>query len=182
MKHFWLLTAILLTACVPAFAQNSVKIGGTVTDDNGNPIELVTIRLEGTAIGTVSNLKGRYSLKFESRDSVTVIFSMVGYQTRKRKLANPKGNISLNVVLPPMDFELGEVNVTERRRQTGTIQQIETEGNRLMPDASGGSIESVIATQAGVSNNNELSSQYSVRGGSFDENMVYVNGRGIYRI
>ena len=96
MKHFWLLTAILLTACVPAFAQNSVKIGGTVTDDNGNPIELVTIRLEGTAIGTVSNLKGRYSLKFESRDSVTVIFSMVGYQTRKRKLANPKGNISLN--------------------------------------------------------------------------------------
>ena len=58
MKHFWLLTAILLTACVPAFAQNSVKIGGTVTDDNGNPIELVTIRLEGTAIGTVSNLKG----------------------------------------------------------------------------------------------------------------------------
>ena len=181
MKHFWLLTAILLTACVPAFAQNSVKIGGTVTDDNGNPIELVTIRLEGTAIGTVSNLKGRYSLKFESRDSVTVIFSMVGYQTRKRKLANPKGNISLNVVLPPMDFELGEVNVTERRRQTGTIQQIETEGNRLMPDASGGSIESVIATQAGVSNNNELSSQYSVRGGSFDENMVYVNGIEIYR-
>ncbi len=181
MKHFWLLTAILLTACVPAFAQNSVKIGGTVTDDNGNPIELVTIRLEGTAIGTVSNLKGRYSLKFENRDSVTVIFSMLGYQTRKRKLVNPKGNISLNVVLPPMDFELGEVSVTERRRQTGTIQQIETEGNRLMPDASGGSIESVIATQAGVSNNNELSSQYNVRGGSFDENMVYVNGIEIYR-
>ena len=106
---------------------------------------------------------------------------MLGYQTRKRKLVNPKGNISLNVVLPPMDFELGEVSVTERRRQTGTIQQIETEGNRLMPDASGGSIESVIATQAGVSNNNELSSQYNVRGGSFDENMVYVNGIEIYR-
>ena len=68
-----------------------------------------------------------------------------------------------------------------RRRQTGTIQQIETKQNRLAPDASGGSIEAVIATQAGVSSNNELSSQYNVRGGSFDENMVYVNGIEIYR-
>lgn len=80
-----------------------------------------------------------------------------------------------------MNFELGEVSVTERRRQTGTIQQIETKQNRLAPDASGGSIEAVIATQAGVSSNNELSSQYNVRGGSFDENMVYVNGIEIYR-
>ena len=137
--------------------------------------------MEGTAIGTVSNLKGRYSLKFESRDSVTVIFSMLGYQTRKRKLVRPQGNISLNITLPPMNFELGEVSVTERRRQTGTIQQIETKQNRPAPDASGGSIEAVIATQAGVSSNNELSSQYNVRGGSFDENMVYVNGIEIYR-
>lgn len=181
MKHFWLLTALIILFSTPALAQKTVKIGGTVTDENGNPIELATIRLEGTAIGTVSNLKGRYSLKFESRDSVTVIFSMLGYQTRKRKLVRPQGNISLNITLPPMNFELGEVSVTERRRQTGTIQQIETKQNRLAPDASGGSIEAVIATQAGVSSNNELSSQYNVRGGSFDENMVYVNGIEIYR-
>lgn len=181
MRHFWLLTALIILFSTPALAQKTVKIGGTVTDENGNPIELATIRLEGTAIGTVSNLKGRYSLKFESRDSVTVIFSMLGYQTRKRKLVRPQGNISLNITLPPMNFELGEVSVTERRRQTGTIQQIETKQNRLAPDASGGSIEAVIATQAGVSSNNELSSQYNVRGGSFDENMVYVNGIEIYR-
>lgn len=181
MRHFWLLTSLIILFSTPALAQKTVKIGGTVTDENGNPIELATIRLEGTAIGTVSNLKGRYSLKFESRDSVTVIFSMLGYQTRKRKLVRPQGNISLNITLPPMNFELGEVSVTERRRQTGTIQQIETKQNRLAPDASGGSIEAVIATQAGVSSNNELSSQYNVRGGSFDENMVYVNGIEIYR-
>ncbi len=181
MRHFWLLTSLIILFSTPALAQKAVKIGGTVTDENGNPIELATIRLEGTAISTVSNLKGRYSLKFESRDSVTVIFSMLGYQTRKRKLVRPQGNISLNITLPPMNFELGEVSVTERRRQTGTIQQIETKQNRLAPDASGGSIEAVIATQAGVSSNNELSSQYNVRGGSFDENMVYVNGIEIYR-
>ena len=167
MRHFWLLTSLIILFSTSALAQKAVKIGGTVTDENGNPIELATIRLEGTAIGTVSNLKGRYSLKFESRDSVTVIFSMLGYQTRKRKLVCPQGNISLNITLPPMNFELGEVSVTERRRQTGTIQQIETKQTRLAPDASGGSIEAVIATQAGVSSNNELSSQYNVRGGIF---------------
>ena len=117
MRHFWLLTSLIILFSTPALAQKTVKIGGTVTDENGNPIELATIRLEGTAIGTVSNLKGRYSLKFESRDSVTVIFSMLGYQTRKRKLVCPQGNISLNITLPPMNFELGEVSVTERRRQ-----------------------------------------------------------------
>lgn len=115
MRHFWLLTSLIILFSTPALAQKTVKIGGTVTDENGNPIELATIRLEGTAIGTVSNLKGRYSLKFESRDSVTVIFSMLGYQTRKRKLVRPQGNISLNITLPPMNFELGEVSVTDRR-------------------------------------------------------------------
>lgn len=181
MKHIWILTTFMFMFCTPAFAQSFAKIGGTITDDNGDPVELATIRLEGTAIGTVSNLKGKYSLRFESQDSVTVVFSMVGHQTRKRKLFKPKGNISLNIILPHADFELSEVSITERRRQTGTIQQIDTKQNRLAPDASGGSIESVIATQAGVSSNNELSSQYNVRGGSFDENMVYVNGIEIYR-
>lgn len=181
MRHHWLLILLTLLSPVPALAQTMVKIGGTVTDENGNPIELAAIRLEGTAIGTVSNLKGRYSLKFESRDSVTVVFSMLGYQTRKRKLTRPQGNISLNITLPPMDFALGEVSVTERRRQTGTLQQIEPGQSRLAPDASGSGIEALIATQAGVSSNNELSSQYNVRGGSFDENMVYVNGIEVYR-
>lgn len=162
-------------------AQEAVKIGGTVTDVNGSPIELATVRIEGTAIGTVTNLKGRYSLKFTSRDSVTVVFSMLGYQTRKRLLLKPKGNLRLNMTLTVTDYELGEVSVSGQRRQTGTVQQLDMAGHSLAPDPSGGNIEALLATQAGVSNNNELSSQYNVRGGSFDENMVYVNGMEIYR-
>lgn len=166
---------------VAATAQQRVKIGGTITDENGDPIELATVRIEGSVSGTVSNLKGRYSLSFQSQDTVVVIFSMIGYQTRKRTLTSPKGNISINMTLPSLNFELGEVTITEQQRQTGTIQKINADANRLMPDATGGSIESIIATQAGVSSNNELSSQYNVRGGSYDENLVYVNGIEIYR-
>lgn len=158
-----------------------VKIGGTITDEHGSPIELATVRLEGTATGAVSDLKGRYSFTFQAADSVVVVYSMIGYQTRKRTLKNPKGNISLNMMLPPAEFELGEVVVTEHQRQTGTVQRIDAGAGRLMPDATGGSVEAVLATQAGVSSNNELSSQYNVRGGSFDENMVYVNGIEVYR-
>ena len=182
MLYMFAISLVLLLSGTPQlWAQQKVKIGGTITDEAGSPIELATIRLEGTAIGTVSNLKGRYSLTFQSQDSVVVIFSMLGYQTRKRTLVNPKGNISINMVLPSSLYELGEVTITERQRQTGATQQININENRLMPDASGSGIEAIIATQAGVSSTNELSSQYNVRGGSFDENMVYVNGIEIYR-
>lgn len=180
MKYRLSIIYLLLLFTLPVLAQQ-VKIGGVISDENGDPIELATVRIEGTATGTVSNLKGKYSLKFSSRDTVTLIYSMIGYNTRKRVLVRPQGNININMILPVLDYELGEVTITENRRQTGTVQQIDIKANKLMPDASGGNIESIIATQAGVSSNNELSSQYNVRGGSFDENMVYVNGTEVYR-
>ena len=92
---------LFLLFTFPVLAQQ-VKIGGVITDENGEPVELATVRIEGTAIGTVSNLKGKYSLKFTSRDTVTVIYSMIGYNTRKRVLVNPQGNISINMTLPAL--------------------------------------------------------------------------------
>ena len=178
MRRTWLTYCFLLLS---AWATAQVKIGGVIRNEQGAPIELATVRLEGTTIGTVTDLKGRYSLKFMPQDSVTVVFSMLGYQSRKRLLVSPQGNISLNMTLTPIDFELSEVTISERRRQTSTIQQLDANTMQLAPDASGGGIEGLLTTQAGVSSNNELSHQYNVRGGSFDENMVYVNGIEIYR-
>lgn len=176
------LTALLfLFFTTSIFAQETAKISGTVTDEKGDPIEIANVAVQGQLIGTVSDLKGHYSITVTSKDSVVLVYSMLGYQTRKRTLRNPKGNITLDVMLPNADYQLGEVEVIERKRQTGTTVQLEAKGLRLGPDASGGSIESFIATQAGVSSNNELSSQYNVRGGSFDENIVYVNGVEVYR-
>lgn len=173
---------MLLLASLGAAAQGTrVKVGGVVTDEEGRPIEMAVVRLEGTATGTVCNLRGRYSLTFESRDSVTVVFSMLGHQTRKRLLVKPKGNIRIDMTLPSVDFELGEVSIEAIRRQDGTMQRLEPGGQGWMPDASGGNLETMVALQAGASRNDELSMQYNVRGGSFDENLVYVNGTEVYR-
>ncbi len=178
--HFILAMLVLMTG-VPALAQNNITISGLVTDENGAPIELATVHIEKQLVGTITNLKGEYTISARSEDSVVVVFSMIGYNTRKRVLKKPQGKIRLNVMLPNTGYELGEVTVTESKRQTGSIQSLQIDKAKLMPDASGGSIEAFIATQAGVSSNNELSSQYNVRGGSFDENIVYVNGIEVYR-
>lgn len=178
--HFILAMLVLMTGA-PAIAQNNITISGLVTDENGAPIELATVHIEKQLVGTITNLKGEYTISARSEDSVVVVFSMIGYNTRKRVLKKPQGKIRLNVMLPNTGYELGEVTVTESKRQTGSIQSLQIDKAKLMPDASGGSIEAFIATQAGVSSNNELSSQYNVRGGSFDENIVYVNGIEVYR-
>lgn len=176
------ITALLMLVMTGSvFAQSRFTLSGRVTDENGDPVELATVHIEKQLIGTMTDFNGRYSISASSSDSIVVVFSMVGYNTRKRVLRYPTGEITMNVTLPNTGYELGEVTITESRRQTSQTQQLTLENNRLMPDASGGSIESFIATQAGVSSNNELSSQYNVRGGSYDENIVYVNGIEVYR-
>ncbi len=175
---------LFLTIWLPLLsitAQNQAVISGLITDEDHIPLEIVMVRQEGAALGTSTNLEGKYSITVHSGDSVVLVFSRWGYQTRRRILRNPQGNITLNVTLPSNDVELEGVTITEKRRQTGMTETIDPNDRKLMPDASGGNIESMLATQAGVSSSNELSSQYSVRGGSFDENIVYVNGTEVYR-
>lgn len=174
------ITTIILLSTT-AFAQK-VTIKGKVTDNNNNAIEIANIKVEGKAIGTVTDLKGNYILTCESSDSLVIVYSMLGYQTRKKSLSNPKDTVILNVKLPPMDYTLEGVEIVDEQRQLGSTHQIKVpEQMRLLPDVSGNGVESLISTQAGVSSHSELSSQYNVRGGNFDENSVYVNGIEIYR-
>lgn len=158
----------------------SFTLSGTVSDEDGNGIELATVScLEQSAV-TVANLKGEYSLNLKSADSVVVKFSMIGYQTRTRVLRNPKGRQRLLVTLHPME-SLDEVVITEKRRQTTGTDQLDTRHLRQTPSTTGNAVEELVQQQAGVSTHNELSSQYNVRGGSFDENSVYINGTEVYR-
>ena len=179
--YTYLLLAMFLAASMPAMSQR-VTIRGKVTDDKQQPIEIANIKVEGQAAGTITDLKGRYLFTCESSDSLVVAYSMIGYQTRKKTFRNPVDTITVDVVLPAMDYTLEGVEVVDKQRQMGGTQQIKTPDQmRLLPDASGNGVESIISTQAGVSSHNELSSQYNVRGGNFDENSVYVNGVEIYR-
>ena len=176
-KH--ILTCILLLATLIVGAQ-SFTLSGKVTDDEGNAIELATVSCLEQGAVTMANLKGEYSLKLHSADSVVVKYSMVGYQTRTRVLRNPRSNQRLVVMLRPMQA-LDEVVVTEKRRQTTATEQLDTKALRQTPSTTGNAVEELVQQQAGVSTHNELSSQYNVRGGSFDENSVYINNVEIYR-
>ena len=84
------------------------------------------------------------------------VYSRLGYNTKKRVLKNPKGEITLNVILQNSGYELGEVTVTEAKRQTGMTERIKGKDAKPIPDASGGNIESLIATQAGGNSQNQL--------------------------
>lgn len=178
--NLYILCAMLFGASICLKAQ-SVLIKGKVIDDQRTPIELAQVRVEGTGVGTVCNLQGEYRLTCESSDSVVVVFSMIGYETRKRVLKNPVDSVTLNVTLPPLGYQLGEVQVDEIRRQTSTMTDVNMNDLKHMGNASGGGVEKLITSQAGVSTHSELSSQYNVRGGSFDENSVYINGIEVYR-
>ncbi|MCR5198899.1 MAG: TonB-dependent receptor [Prevotella sp.] len=164
---------------VAAQAQQ-FTLSGKVSDENGNAIELATISCLEQGAVTMANLKGEYSLKLRSADSVVVKFSMVGYQTRTRVLRNPKRNQRLLITLRPMEA-LDEVVVTERRRQTTGTEELDINNAKQSPSTTGNAVEELVQQQAGVSSHNELSSQYNVRGGSFDENSVYINNVEIYR-
>lgn len=162
-------------------SAQSVIFKGTVIDDKKAPIELATVRIEGTSEGAVCDLKGRFRFTATSGDSIVVVAQMVGYETRKKVFRNPEDSITVNFMLPSLGIELGEVQVNEIRRQTNSMTDVNLKDMKHMGNASGGGVEAIIATQAGVSTHNELSSQYNVRGGSFDENSVYINGIEVYR-
>lgn len=177
----YIITLLTLLLATGAMAQR-VTFKGVVTDQEHTPLAIANVSIEGTAIGTVADLNGRYSLTLDSKDSIVVVYSMLGYQTRKRTFKNPQDTITVNVILPSSDFALQEVEIVDNERQMGGTGRIEVPDRvRLQPSASGNSIEDIIRSQAGVTSHSELSSQYNVRGGNFDENSVYVNGIEIYR-
>ena len=160
---------------------DNVKISGTVKDSEDKPVEFATVRVAGTAIGTTTNLKGVYSLSMAAKDTIEMVYSCVGFKTVSHKLINPKGDLTLNIRLYPLDIDLKEFEVIGFRKNSNGMQSFDTESFKLSPDVSGGSVEAMITTMPGVNSNNEMSSQYSVRGGSFDENSVYINGMEVYR-
>ena len=169
--------AVLMSTAALA---DGFTLKGKVTDEESNALELVTVSCLSQGKVTMTNLKGEFSLDLQSADSVEVRFSMVGYGVRKRVFRHPKEKMTVQIVMYPMEA-LQEITVTERRRQTGQTEQLDVNSLKLTPSTTGNAVEELIQQQAGVSSHNELSSQYNVRGGSFDENSVYINNVEVYR-
>lgn len=171
---------ICLLVTVTASAQ-TFTLHGRVTDENNDPIEFASVSCLKQGKMTMTSIKGEYSMQLHSADSVVIKFSMIGYKAKTRVLRRPRGKQTLQIVLHSDENQLGEVTITGKKIETGQMEDISKDHLKSLPSASGNAVEELIQSQAGVSTHSELSSQYNVRGGSFDENSVYIDNVEIYR-
>jgi len=176
-----IITGLLCILTASSQDRKRYKVFGNVRDAEGNPLELINVRVQGTIMGTATNATGFYTLTLAEGDSVVLIFSSLGYSSVQRIIPQLSQDMRINVQMNYLALEIGEVTITASRNQTDMMTTLDPGRARWAPDPAGGSIEGIVVTYAGVSSTNELSSQYSVRGGSYDENIIYVNGLEVFR-
>ena len=173
---------ILTLWTIPSFAQDkTAKISGKVIDENREPIDLVNISIEGLPGGTSTDSHGNYSISLPTNTNITLLYTFIGYKTEKKTVfMKPSQKQVVNITLYHSAKQLSDVIVEDKEVRKSTLTRIDPQSALVIPTAAGG-IEALVKTMPGVSSNNELSSQYSVRGGNFDENLVYINGIEVYR-
>ena len=180
--YLFLLFIIVSTNLQTVAQSNNATVFGKVNDPKGQPLELVNVSIKGFPIGTVTDRKGNFLLRVPAQKRVILVFSSIGYETIEKSLyARVEQRIEINIELNESSEQLDEVTISQRQNRQANITRIDPGFTDLIPDAATGGVEALIKTLPGVSSNNELSSQYSVRGGNFDENLVYVNDIEIYR-
>lgn len=176
-SHFF--TWVFFCLFFLANAQTA-RIKGIILDKNNNPVEGVNINYQDK--GTTTNNNGFYVLTLPANQKVTLVFSHVTLKTATLKIElKPNEDYEHNFQMSDSEELLGEVIVTAgNRKRVEGITTIEPAVIRKIPGANAG-VENILKSLPGVNSNNELSTQYSVRGGNFDENLVYVNEIEIYR-
>ena len=178
-KNFLLSISLLLTTFF-AISQEATIVG-TIIDDNGNAIFGANVSIDNESGGATTDIEGAFKLIVPANKTIKVIFSHISYELKvmEMALAN-KEERKLSITLKSKAYDIGSVDIQEERTRTSTMQRIDPKSITYMANPSG-NFEAIIKTLPGVSSNNELSSQYSVRGGNFDENLIYVNDVEIYR-
>ncbi len=172
--------AVLMFCCSFFAAAQTVKVGGIVKDGQGKPIDVVNVSVLNSNLGTNTNRDGRYLLEVPADTQLMIIYSYTGYQTERRRINTRKGQYELmpDITLKTDANTLKEVVVSDINRGEAGSTTIDISKANIMVSPTGG-IEAIIKTLVG--SNNELTSQYNVRGGNYDENLVYVNDFEIYR-
>ncbi|WP_405605425.1 TonB-dependent receptor [Polaribacter sp. Asnod1-A03] len=169
---------LFLFPCI-AFAQKMTILKGTVKNKNKQPIRNVSIKYNTS--GTTTDENGNYTIRIPYKKEITIIFSHISYRTfTKKYIANSRNGVRYSIIMTSKTEELDEIIIKDNKKSAQGLQKIDINvvKNVIGPNAG---VENVLMTLPGVSNNNELSTQYNVRGGNFDENLVYVNGIEVYR-
>ncbi|MDF4222992.1 carboxypeptidase-like regulatory domain-containing protein [Maribacter sp. M208] len=180
MKSYSVLSLILLLCSSIGFAQNAT-ISGIVLGDNNEP--LPNVNISSKEFGTTTNADGFYILEITSDEENTIVFSHIAYLdvVLEKLILNTNETFIFNPVLKSDITQIDGVTVSATgKRETSNILNISPEKIRKIPGANSG-VETILKLLPGVSSNNELSTQYAVRGGNYDENLVYVNEIEVYR-
>ena len=176
------LIIVILFISINTFGQEKAFIFGNITNKDKNPIELVNVSVFGYSGGTTTDKNGYYELTIPANKNISLQISCVGYKTESLSiLLHPGTKKQINSILTVSTTDLPDFEVKDNRIRKTNLIRINPKETTFIPTISGG-IEDLVKTLPGVSSSNELSSQYSVRGGNFDENLVYVNGIEIYLI
>jgi hypothetical protein len=172
LLFFLILPAVLI-------AQKTTILKGIIKNQDKTAIENVFISFDKT--GTISDKNGNYSLRIPIKKEITLKFSHISYQAYFHKItANSRNIMRFSPILSLENEKLNEIIVKDRRKEAQGIIKIDPLKAQIIIGANAG-VENILMTLPGVNNNNELSTQYNVRGGNFDENLVYVNGIEVYR-
>ena len=172
--------SLIIVSSINIVAQQIIEINGVVKSEQGELLDLVNVSIKGHSGGSISNNAGEFMLAIKIKFPVVLVFSRIGYQLHELELKNG-AKLNIVVTLNEKTESIETVEVKARQQSDQNFTAIDSKLSANLPDATGGSIEALIKTQMGVTSNNELSSQYRVRGGNFDENLVYVNDIEVYR-
>ncbi len=179
LKEKFLLITIVF--CLAKLGYSQSYIYGKITDENNNPIPDANISIKGLASGVATDKDGKYKMQVMSDAPLVIIISYVGDASQEKQINLKDGQtFQLDVSLKSETKIVQEVVVEDKSERLSTLTTITPKIISAFPSTTGG-VEALLKTLPGVVSNNELSSQYAVRGGNYDENLVYVNDIEIYR-
>ena len=176
-----LVTFFLSLVFITAASQNkTATISGRIIDENENPLSNISVSILGRNTGVVSSDSGNFLLKVAAQKPVALVFSHTGYVAQQKNFYLSQGETeTITIRLKTAGVTMDEIVITdERERNENSLVKINPKTAITLPSTTGG-VEALIKVLVG--SNNELSSQYNVRGGNYDENLVYINDFEVYR-
>jgi hypothetical protein len=173
---------LLLCSVLVAYSQEKATVKGSIFDDNGFPLGNANILIEGTANGTVSTPTGTFTIQIPANEDVTLVTTFVGFDTIRYSVnLQPNEVHSHSFKMQFSSESIGQVTITDERTRQTTMVKIDPKSLDQLPSPNASLEKTLLFQGLGVTSNNELSSQYNVRGGNYDENLIYVNDVAVYR-
>jgi hypothetical protein len=176
-----LFLSIMLIGSSSVFFGQIAYVNGTITDDKNKPVDLANISVIGDKRGTSSDINGKFRLPVPAGKEIVIGISYIGFADKKYPVTLQEGEErDISFQLTPISTDLPGFEVRDEKLRTESMVRLNPKDANLVSSLTGG-VTDLIKTLPGVSTSSELSSQYTVRGGNFDENLVFVNDIEIYR-